>query len=102
MTFDNTGTYTFGGNVTLSGDSEELLSILSDSAGDAFDFVMSEGAVKTDLSYLSVKDSDASGSHATQKPIAPTNSTDVSGNTDWFASETSISSNQAIFTKYYY
>ena len=50
LTFDNTGTYTFGGNVTLNGASGELLSLLSDSAGNAFDFVMSNGAVKTNLS----------------------------------------------------
>jgi len=103
LTFDNTGTYTFGGNVTLNGASGELLSILSDSAGNAFDFVMSSGAVKTDLSYLSVKDSDASGSDATQKPIAPTNSTFVSGNTDWESSgSVTIKNNQTIFNKYYY
>jgi len=85
LTFDNTGTYTFGGNVTLNGVSGQLLSIVSDSNGNAFDFVMSAGSVKTNLEWLSVKDSDASGSHATQKPIAPTDSTDVSGNTDWFS-----------------
>ena len=88
LTFDNTGTFTFGGNVTLNGVSGQLLSILSDSAGNAFDFVMPSGAVKTNLEWLSVKDSDASGSHATQKPIAPTDSTDVSGNTDWFSGST--------------
>jgi len=103
LTFDNTGTYTFGGNVTLNGASGELLSLLSDSAGNAFDFVMSAGAVKTNLSYLSVKDSDASGSDASQKPIAPTNSTFVSGNTDWESSgSVTTQSNQTIYNKYYY
>jgi len=84
LTFDNTATYTFGGNVTLNGTSGNLLSLASNSTGNAFDFVMSAGAVKTNLDYLNVKDSDASSSDASQKPIAPTNSTDVSGNTDWF------------------
>jgi len=103
LTFDNTGTYTFGGNVTLNGASGELLSVLSDSSGHAFDFVMSAGAVKTNLSYLSVKDSDASGSDASQKPIAPTNSTFVSGNTDWESSgSVTTQSNQTIYNKYYY
>jgi len=88
LTFDNTGTFTFGGNVTLNGVSGQLLSIVSDSNGVAFDFVMPAGAVKTNLEYLSVKDSDASGSDATQKPIEPTDSTNVSGNTDWFSGVT--------------
>lgn len=83
LTFDNTASYTFGGNVTLNGTEGELLSLVSDSDGNAFDFIMLENAVKTNLSYLSVKDSDASSSHSTQKPINPSNSIDVSGNTDW-------------------
>ena len=85
LTFDNTATYTFGGNVTLNGTAGNILSLASNSAGDAFDFIMSAGAVKTNLDYLAVKDSDASGSDGSQTPIAPTNSTDVSGNTDWFS-----------------
>ena len=84
LTFDNTATYTFGGNITLNGTLGNLLSLTSDITGNDFDFVMSAGAVKTNLDYLAIKDSDASGSDASQKPIAPTNSTDVSGNTDWF------------------
>ena len=99
LTFDNTATYTFGGNVTLTGTSGNLLSLASDSTGNAFDFVMSAGAVKTNLSYLSVKDSDASGSDASQIAINPSNSIDVSGNTDWF-SLTSGGSN--IINNYYY
>ncbi len=101
LTFDNTGTYTFGGNVTLNGASGQLLSLVSDSAGDAFDFVMSSGAVKTSLTYLSVKDSDASSSDASQKPIAPTNSTDVSGNTDWFSGTPAVVKRSTIATYYY-
>ena len=86
--------------MTLNGAAGQLLSILSDSAGDAFDFVMTATAVKTNLDYLSVKDSDASGSDATHKPILPTHSTDVSGNTDWFSSGTSVET--TISAKYYY
>lgn len=99
LTFDNTATYTFGGNVTLNGAEGQLLSIISDSAGNAFDFVLSAGAVKTNLSYLSVKDSDASGSHVSFKPINPTYSVDVSGNTSWF----SVAGGQkSIIYNYYY
>ena len=104
LTFDNTGTYTFGGNVTLNGMAGELLSIVTESAGDAFNFTMNEAAVKTNLEYLSVKDSDASDSHADHKPIEPTDSTDVSGNTDWFSGgEASVKDmSQAILNTYYY
>jgi hypothetical protein len=85
LTINNLSTQTFEKNLTLNGVSGQLLSILSDSAGNAFNFTMTAAAVKTSLTYLSVKDSDASASAAAHKPIAPTNSTDVSGNTDWFA-----------------
>jgi hypothetical protein len=84
LTFDNTATFTFGGNVTINGAAGQLLTLQSDSAGVAFDFVMPAGAVKTNLSFLNVIDSDASGSHASQKPINPSTSTDGGGNTDWF------------------
>jgi len=99
LTFDNTATYTFGGNVTLTGASGNLLSLASNSTGNAFDFVMSSGAVKTSLTYLAVTDSDASSSDATQKPIQPTNSTDVSGNTDWFGD---VVKGANILNNYYY
>lgn len=85
LEFTQGETFTFGGNVTLEGVSGQLLTIKSLSTGVVFNFVVSAGAVKTSLNYLSVKDSDASGSDATHKPIAPTNSVDVSGNTDWFS-----------------
>lgn len=86
LTIDNTSTQTLEKNVTLNGVVGQLLSLVSDSVGDAFNFTMAAGAVKTKLDYLSVKDSDASGSDAAHKPILPTNSVDVSGNTDWFSS----------------
>jgi len=86
LTVDNTSTQTFEKNVTLEAASAiSRIHIESDSAGDAFNFTMTADAVKTSLDFLSVKDSDASGSNAIHKPIAPGNSTDVSGNTDWFA-----------------
>lgn len=101
LTVDNTSTQTFEKNLTLNGISEQLLSILSDSAGSAFDFVMTSDAVKTKLEYLSVKDSDASSSDASHKPIEPTDSVDVSGNTDWF-SATAVSNEFTTSRSYYY
>jgi len=82
FTIDNTSTQTVAGALNLYGASGQLLSILSDSAGVAFNLTLT--GTKGTMQYLSVKDSDASGSDADVKPIAPTNSTDVSGNTDWF------------------
>jgi len=102
LTFDNTGTYTFGGNVTLNGAVGELLSLVSDSAGNAFSFIMLAGAVKTSLDYLSIKDSDASGTVSALKPIAPTNSTEVSGNTDWSGSAYVIPAGMKTILNYYY
>ena len=86
LTVDNTSTQTFEKNVTLEAASAiSRIHIESDSAGNAFNFTMTADAVKTSLDFLAIKDSDASGSNAIHKPIAPGNSTDVSGNTDWFA-----------------
>lgn len=99
LTIDNTSTQTFVHNVTLNGASEELLSILSDSIGVAFNFTMTATAVKTNLDFLSVKDSDASGSHANHKPIDPTSSSDISGNTDWFSERNY--GNKNTMTNYY-
>jgi len=88
LTFENGETYTFGGNVTLNGAAGQLLTLQSDAGGSTFAFVMSAGAVKTNLDYLIVTDSDASGSDGTQKPINPTHSTDGGNTVAWFPSGT--------------
>ena len=103
LTIDNTSTQTFEKNVTLEAASAiSRISIVSDSAGDAFDFVMTADAVKVALDFLSIKDSDASGSDASQKPISPGNSIDVSGNTDWFSSAPSTDTKFVMSRSYYY
>jgi hypothetical protein len=84
LTFENGTTQTFQGTVTLQGASGELLSIVSDSAGNAFNFTMDVTATKGTIQYLSVKDCNAITSDVSHKPIDPTSSTDVSGNTSWF------------------
>ena len=63
---------------------------------------MEQTAVKTNLDYLSVKDSDASSSHSDHIPIDPTNSTDVSGNTDWFSGGGGIDTKFTMNRSYYY
>ncbi|MCA9400241.1 MAG: DUF11 domain-containing protein [Candidatus Omnitrophica bacterium] len=61
LTFDNTATQTIaaGGNIDLQGVAGNLLTVQSDSAGDAFEISVQPGATQT-LNYLSVQDSDAS------------------------------------------
>jgi len=45
---------------------------------------------------------DASSSDATQTPIAPTNSVDVSGNTNWFGGAPTINTEFLMSRNYYY
>jgi hypothetical protein len=85
LTVDNTGTMTVEGELDLYGVAGQLLTVKSDSNGNAFSLVLT--GTKGTLQYLSVQDSDASGSDADVKPINPSNSTDVSGNTDWFPAQ---------------
>lgn len=84
LTFEDGETYTFGGNVTINGAVGQLLSLVSANPGTQWFFTMSAGSVKTNLSYLSVTDSDASNSDDT--PIDPSNSEDGGNNVDWFPS----------------
>ncbi|MBI5556777.1 MAG: hypothetical protein HY885_04005, partial [Deltaproteobacteria bacterium] len=90
LTFQAGSTTTMGGTVTLSGASGELLTLASSTGGSAWNFVVNESATKM-ISYVSVSWSDASGSHASQKPIAPGNAVNGGNTTDWFAPLPSIS-----------
>ena len=87
LTFEATKTTTIasGGTVTLNGASGQLLMLASSTGSSAWNFVLTDATVTKAIDYVSVSWSDASGSHATQKPIEPTNSTDGGNNTDWFA-----------------
>ncbi len=88
LTLEATETTTIasGGTVTLNGASGQLLTLASSTGSSAWNFVLTDATVTKAIDYVSVSWSDASGSHATQKPIAPTNSTDGGDTTDWFAS----------------
>jgi len=86
LEIDNGSTQTVAGQLDLYGVSGERLTIQSDGDGQAFDLVLT--GTKGTLEFLTVQDSDASGSDADVKPIAPTNSVNVSGNTDWFPTQT--------------
>jgi hypothetical protein len=98
LTFEASTTQTFTGQVTLNGASGQLLSLVSDNPGTIWNFTMNAGASKGTMQYLSVTDSDATGSDASHKPIKPTNSTDGGNTLAWFAK-----GNPGIFlgSKYY-
>ena len=85
LTFEagETTTIASSGTVTLNGASGQLLSLVSDTPGSYWNFVVSSGATKA-IDYVDVSDSDASGSDASQKPIDPANYTDSDHNVDWF------------------
>lgn len=83
LTFEAGKTVTVNGTVTLNGASGQLLTLTSSTGSSAWSFNVASGASKS-ISYANVLWSDASGSHSTQKPIAPSNSTDGGDNTDWF------------------
>jgi hypothetical protein len=56
---------------------------MSSSPGTAWNFNVTATATKA-ISYVSVSWSNAAGTHAAQKQIAPSNSIDGGNNTDWF------------------
>lgn len=84
LTFEAGSTQAIEGTVTLQGGAGNLLTLQSSSAGNHWSFSLASGAVK-DVSYVTVQDSDASGSDAGQKPINPGNSIDNGNNVDWFS-----------------
>lgn len=85
FTITNGTTQTVEGELDLYGAAGQLLTVKSDSAGNAFNLTLT--GTKGTIQYLSVKDSDASGSDADVIPINPSNSTDGGGNTDWFPAQ---------------
>ncbi|MBW1788482.1 MAG: DUF2341 domain-containing protein [Deltaproteobacteria bacterium] len=85
LTFEAGSTQTIAGTgiVSLKGADGNLLSLVSDTPDTRWNFTLTAGAAK-DISYVDVKDSDASGSDATQKPINPANSLNGGNTIDWF------------------
>jgi len=82
ITCENGETITVEGQLDLYGASGELLSVESDSGGSTFALVLT--GTKGTIQYLSVKDSDASGSDADVLPIAPSNSVNGGNTSGWF------------------
>ncbi|MFH0731727.1 MAG: SBBP repeat-containing protein [Candidatus Omnitrophota bacterium] len=81
LTFDNTGTQIITHTLTLTGDSGDgdLLSLISDSSPNQFSITLQAGGAQV-LSYLDVKDSDASGGVCL---AAGANSTNSGNNLNW-------------------
>ena len=90
LTFQAGATQTFGGTVTINGASGNLLSLVSSTPGTRWNFTVNAGATKS-ISYVDVKDSDASGSDVSQKAIKPSNSIDGGNNIHWFGASITIS-----------
>ncbi len=90
LTFEagKTTTIASGGTLTLNGASGQLLTLASSTGSSAWNLVLTDATVTKAIDYVSVSWSDASGSHASQKAINPTNSIDGGNNTDWFTSNT--------------
>ena len=87
LTFDNTATQTINGTLTVDGlDADDRVILASDSVGNQWGITLTASATKGTLDFLSVTDSDASGSDASHTAINPTNSVDGGNNTDWFNS----------------
>jgi len=83
LTFQASATQTIVGTVTLQGAGGNLLNLRSSSDGIRWNFTVNASATK-DISYVDVKDSTASGSAATQKPINPATSVDSGNCINWF------------------
>lgn len=84
LTFGASSTTTITGTATLQGASGQLLSLRSSNTGTRWNFTLNSGAAKN-ISYVDVKDSNASSSHSSLKPVSPTNSSSSGNNLQWFA-----------------
>jgi len=94
LTFDAGATVTVTGLATLKGAADQLLALQSDTPGSQFSMSFT-GTI--DLNYLSVKDSDASGS-TVGKPINPANSVNLLNTIDWFTLIADLSASTLIVT----
>ncbi len=104
LTFDNTGTQTIIGSLTLDGlDADDRINLVSDSSTNQWRINLTATATKA-IDYVEVSSSDASGSDASQTPLTPSNSVDGGNNIDWFndaptAADNTVTSNEdAIYT----
>ncbi len=87
MTFAAGSVQTISNSLTLTGASGNLLSLRSGTSGTQYSITLETGASKS-LSYLDVKDSNASGG----QQMLPENSTDSGNNGNWFEETTTSTS----------
>jgi len=83
LTFEAGKTQTINGTVNFAGYAGYPMNLRSSVTGTKWKFNLGSSATKT-LNYLDVKDSDASMSAGSQKPISPSNSTDSGNTVAWF------------------
>lgn len=88
LTFDCHATQTITNELTLQGAAGNLLALRSDTAGVQFGITLSPGGSQT-LSYLNVKDSDASGGNE----LSATHSTNSGNNLNWDFTAAAICAN---------
>lgn len=82
LTFAAGSTTTINGLATINGAAGQLLSLRSSSTPTRWNLNL---AGTKSISYVDVRDSDASGSAAAQKPVSPTNSADSGNTISWFS-----------------
>ncbi|MDH4275506.1 MAG: OmpA family protein, partial [Gammaproteobacteria bacterium] len=90
LTFTAGTTTSVAGTATLQGAAGQLLLMRSSTPGTMWSFTLLAGAAKA-MTYLDVRDSDASNSQATLLPIGPTLSVDSGNNLSWFATVVTLS-----------
>lgn len=79
LTFDNTATQTVTNNLTLSGATGQLLSLVTDSAGNAANLTLQAGGTQS-INFVDVRDNDASGGLTL---IGRNSSVNSGNNTNW-------------------
>ena len=85
LTFDYTSRQNISGSLVLQGVNSQLLTVKSSKTGSASKLLLDASAGTSILSYLDVKDSDASGG----SQLLPSSSTNSLNNTNWdFGAET--------------
>lgn len=79
LTLDNTATQTVTNSLVLSGASGQLLSLITDSSGNAANLTLQAGGTQA-INFVDVRDNDASGGLTL---IARNSSVDSGNNTNW-------------------
>jgi len=94
--FDSNGTQTIDGTLTLQGlDSNNRVNLISNIMDSQWSLVLASTAVKS-INFVTVRDSNASGSDENQIPINATNSVNNGNNTAWTFNDAPTAANNTI------